>query len=271
MVLKLFGVVPEFIIKNIKQEAKVKFVLIIGLLIFAVIDPAVAETAIKPSKSQHHVYLLIGQSNMAGRAKFTGEDTKAIANAFLLNDKGEWVEAKNPLNQYSTIRKDIKVQRMGPGYHFAKSMVSKNKDITIGLVVNAKGGTRISQWKKGTAFFNDAVKRTKKATETGTLKGILWHQGEGDQKNKKYIVHLSQFIRDLREALAQPTLPLIAGEIRESGIAINKQINQLPKEVENTGVASSKALTTFDGTHFDAASAKVLGIRFAEEMSKLVK
>jgi hypothetical protein len=240
-------------------------------LLVCLIPLVTAEDKINVDKNQHHIYLLIGQSNMAGRAAYSEEDTKAIPNAFLFDDKDNWQEATNPLNRYSTIRKDLKVQRMGPGYSFAQIMASKGNNITIGLVVNAKGGTRIAQWEKGTDFFNDAVSRTKKAMKTGTLKGILWHQGEADQKNKAYIEQLSKLVTDFREALGQSELPFVAGEIRESGEEINKQINELTQKLKNTGVASSKDLKTFDGTHFDVASAKILGSRFAEEMSKLIK
>lgn len=93
-----------------------------------------------------HIYLLIGQSNMAGRAPFTTEEGKVIKRCYLLNDKGVWEPAKNPLNIYSTIRKQAGMQKMNPGYMFAKTMLDKDKDISIGLVVNAKGGTKIEPW-----------------------------------------------------------------------------------------------------------------------------
>lgn len=247
-----------------------KAVLLVMLSLLTV-NSVVSQTKINPDKSKHHIYLLIGQSNMAGRANFSGEDSRAIPRAFLFDDKNNWQEATNPLNRFSSIRKDLKMQRMGPGYHFAKTMAVQNKDISLGLVVNAKGGTKIAQWKKGTVFFKDAVARCKKAMESGTLKGILWHQGEGDQKNSKYAEELAQLVTDLREALGQKELPFVAGEIKQSGTAVNKQINELPGKLQNTGVASSKDLTMFDGTHFDSKSARILGERYAQEMSKLIK
>jgi hypothetical protein len=124
-----------------------------------------------------HIYLLIGQSNMAGRATITEEIAGEIPRCFLLNGEGKWLAAKNPLNRYSTIRKGLDMQRLGPGYSFAKSMV-KDADpvVSLGLVVNAKGGTKIEQWAKGTSFYNDALKRVEVARKSGVLKGILWHR-----------------------------------------------------------------------------------------------
>lgn len=230
-----------------------------------------AENKPNSDKSKHHIYLLIGQSNMAGRAPYSGKEKDVIPGAFLLNDKNEWIGAENPLNKYSTIRKDIKMQRMNPGYYFAKTMLEKQKGITLGLVVNAKGGSRIGQWKKGTKFFKDAVSRTQAAMKTGTLKGILWHQGESDHKNEKYLEALQAFIADLREALGEKNVPFVAGEIKQGEKLINDQLNKLPSSVKNTAVVSSKDLKTYDRWHFDNASVKAFGERYAETMLKLQK
>lgn len=230
-----------------------------------------AQEKVNKDKSKHHIYLLIGQSNMAGRAPYSGKEKEVIAGAFLLNDKNEWIGAENPLNRFSTIRKDIKMQKMNPGYYFAKTMLEKQKGITLGLVVNAKGGSRISQWKKGTKFFKDAVSRTKAAMKSGTLKGILWHQGESDHKNEKYLYALEIFINDLREELEEKDIPFIAGEIKQDVKLINDQLNKLPSKVKNTAVVSSKDLKTYDQWHFDNASVKTLGERYAEAMIKLQK
>src|SRR5210317_1898849 len=55
------------------------------------------------------IYLLIGQSNMAGRAEIESQDRDTLNGVFLfkkINGK-EWEKATNPLNKYSTIRKDL--------------------------------------------------------------------------------------------------------------------------------------------------------------------
>lgn len=52
-----------------------------------------------------HIYLLIGQSNMAGRAPLNEEDKGIIEGVYLSNNKNEWELASNPLNRYSTIKK----------------------------------------------------------------------------------------------------------------------------------------------------------------------
>lgn len=69
-------------------------------------------------------YLLIGQSNMAGRAEILASDTDTLHQVFLFcgNANKVWERAANPLNKYSTIRKDIAMQKFGPGYTFAREI-----------------------------------------------------------------------------------------------------------------------------------------------------
>lgn len=86
-----------------------------------------------------HLFVLLGQSNMSGRAPVEASDTASLSKVMLLNAEGHFEVAKNPLNRYSNIRKDIKVQRLGPGYSFAKELSQQFED-TIYLVVNARGG-----------------------------------------------------------------------------------------------------------------------------------
>ena len=235
----------------------------LGLLATAFADEPPAK------KEDLHVYLLIGQSNMAGRAPFTEEEAKPIKNVFLLNGEDKWEPAKNPLNIYSTIRKGLGMQKLNPGYSFAHAMLGGDKEVSLGLVVNAKGGTRIEQWGKGTKFYAEAVRRAKEAQKSGTLTGILWHQGESNAGNPEgYLEKLAALVADLRKDLAAPDLPFVAGQVRDVP-AINEQIARLPETVPMTAFVSSEGLTATDRWHFDAASQKLLGERYAEKMKVL--
>lgn len=237
--------------------------------LMAVALPTLAEPP--TPKDEHHVYLLIGQSNMAGRAKMDEADTKPIPGAFLLNDKDQWEPATNPLNRHSTIRKGLGMQKLGPGSSFGAAMAKEDEDVTIGLVVNAKGGSAIGQWKKGTRFYKEAVRRAKAAQDSGTLKGIVWHQGESDAKAPEtYLDSLSQLITDLRKDLGIDDLPFVAGQVKDLP-AINEQIAKLPEEVEHTAFIPSEGLKTTDRWHFDAASVRLMGERYAEAMLQLQK
>ena len=161
------------------------------------------------------------------------------------------------------------MQRMGPGYYFAKTILEKQKGITLGLVVNARGGSKIAQWKKGSKFYKDAMTKVQAAMKTGTLKAIIWHQGESDQKNPKYLEELSVFINNLRTDLKMPKLPFIAGQVNNVPL-INDMLAKLPSKVKNTSYIKSEGLKCTDRWHFDSASVQLMGERYAAEVIKLV-
>jgi hypothetical protein len=243
---------------------------VLPCLLAALVAVAVPALGKPPQpQDQPHVYLLIGQSNMAGRAKMEKADTEPIERCFLLNADDAWEPATNPLNRHSTIRKGLGMQKIGPGASFAQAMAEKNPEITIGLVVNAKGGTKIGQWKRGTKFYTEAVRRTQAARKSGTLKGIVWHQGESDGGAPEgYLDALAQLIADLRKDLGVADLPFVAGQVKDLP-AINDQIAKLPDTVEHTAFISSEGLKTTDRWHFDAPSVRLMGERYAEAMIRL--
>jgi hypothetical protein len=223
------------------------------------------------------IYLLIGQSNMAGRADIEIQDQDTLANVFLFTGISgkEWEKAANPLNKYSTVRKDLSMQKLGPGYTFAREIAKARVGKQIGLVVNAKGGTAISEWKPGTTLYNEAVKRAKMAMKNGSLKGIVWHQGESDaSKAETYPEKITELIQSLRIDLGIPDLPFVAGQLSEDKPerhAFNEMILTLPSLVSHTGIITTEGTTTMEKTHFNSASQRLLGERYAVEMLKLLK
>ncbi|WP_319501494.1 sialate O-acetylesterase [uncultured Draconibacterium sp.] len=222
------------------------------------------------------IYLLIGQSNMAGRAPIEKQDKDTLSNVFLFTGEGghEWIKAANPLNKYSTVRKSLSKQKLGPGYTFAREMAKASNGKQIGLVVNARGGTSISEWSPGGILYNEAVKRAKMAMKFGEMKGIVWHQGESDaSKADSYPAKIKQLIQSLRTELGNPDLPFVAGQLSEDKTerhAFNVMILTLPTLVPNTGVVTTERTKTMDSTHFNAESQGLLGERYTREMLKLV-
>jgi hypothetical protein len=222
-----------------------------------------------------HIYLLIGQSNMAGRAAIPEGDTGVMDGCFLLDGENRWLPASNPINRYSTILTKTKNERLNPGYTFAITMRQRDPGTSIGLISNAKGATNLVRWMPGTAFYEEAVGRVKSVSSTGILTGVLWHQGEGNHTDTDYLARLKQLIIRLRVDLEDEELFFVAGGICESetspgGELINAQLARLPGELPHTGFASSDGLDSFDGRwHFGADDMKILGRRYAEEMMAL--
>nr|WP_121273230.1 sialate O-acetylesterase [Pedobacter schmidteae] len=225
-----------------------------------------------------HLYLLVGQSNMAGRGLVDSLSKQVNPQILMLNKSGEWVPATDPLHFDRP-----PIVGVGPGLNFATQMLGKNKKIKIGLIPCAVGGSPIKAWKAGEEFlkdhpYDDALKRAKIAMQYGVIKGIIWHQGESDsnvEKSKLYLGLLKNLIADLRKDLGAADLPFVAGELgyyKENYKLINHVLKDLPAEVPYTGVATAEGLVhKGDGTHLDTPSARELGKRFAQAMLKIQK
>jgi len=223
------------------------------------------------------IFLVIGQSNMAGRAEITPELMDAIPGVYLFTglEDSLWVPAKNPLNIYSTIRKEAGMQRLGPAYNFGTTIGKYHPAKEVGLVVNAKGGTALAEWMPGTHFYKEAVSRVKAAAKQGKIRGVIWHQGESDLgKLESYLPNLEMLITQLRSDLGISDLPFIAGHIatdQPGRKGFNDLIDQLPQHVPFTGVVHAKRTRTFDQVHFDTKSQLRMGKRYAKKMRKLIK
>ncbi len=248
--------------------------------------------AMLPGAAQDYdVYLCIGQSNMAGRGDMVPGDEKPLEGVFLLNDEGVPVPAAAPLNIYSTIRKKAWMQGINPAWSFSQKMHAATGRPVL-LVVNAKGGTGIDLWVKDAPcdtfrvsrgdeaawdgkptpqFYAEAVRRTRQAMQYGSLKGILWHQGEGDsgsdKKRDSYIGKLSGLVADLRADLDAPDVPFVAGEVchRGHGEKINQTLMQIAYFVPNSCCVSADGLgMRADNVHFTREAQIELGERYAD-------
>ena len=114
------------------------------------------------------VYLVIGQSNAAGRDRINlDDDNNDVPSPYVdvLAHGNSTIPAMQPLNQYSTIRKALHRQGVCLGLEFGKRM-SKHTSRRILLVVNARGGSRIAHWRKDNTrrgYFQAAVERVRLA------------------------------------------------------------------------------------------------------------
>ncbi len=230
-----------------------------------------------PSQSQDmDIYLAIGQSNMAGRAPVEERFKVPLSGVFLFKDKDSetWVPASNPMNIFSTIRKEAEMQQLGPSYSFAREMASQSTK-ELGMVVNARGGTSIKLWMPGSEYYASFMERVKEALKDGEIKGVIWHQGESDvQDLSQYMQELQELISRIRKDLGKPNLPFVAGQVIDNTPerkVFNQLILQLPQLVPNTAVVSSEGLAVLDGVHFDAESQIKLGERYASKMLDLLE
>jgi hypothetical protein len=256
------------------------FALIFAPLLFTALlfagSARAAEPVRLPPKENLRIFLLIGQSNMAGRGKpLTADDTTPHARVLVFNKDQAWAPAVDPLHFDKPA-----VVGVGLGLTFAKTLAEADAAITIGLVPAAFGGSPIADWSRGGKHYVAAVARAKAALASGELAGILWHQGESDAAPEKaalYQAKLDQLIADLRTDLSAPAVPFLVGTLADTakgaGVAtINQALRTVPDRVKQTGCVLAEGLTmSRDKIHFDAESYRQLGRRYAAEWTRVTK
>ncbi len=253
-----------------------------GALSLAGAEPAV----VLPAKEKLHLFLLAGQSNMAGRGAvndLSAADAKADGRILALNRDGAWQLAADPLHW------DKAGSGVGPGKFFAAAVAAKTPGVTIGLIPTACGGSPISTWEPGKSWdqtksnpWDDAMVRAKQAMKDGTLKAILWHQGESDSNPKNaalYEEKLTALIARFRAELGAPKLPFIIGQLgkfdaegkpwTEGNVGVDRAQQAVAAKVANVYFVSAEGLgSKGDKLHFSTAAAKTLGQRYAEAYLK---
>ena len=143
--------------------------------------------------SNFHIYLLIGQSNMAGRGPIDEESKKVNPQILMLDSQNHWVPATDPVHFDKP-----SIAGVGPAIGFAKEMLEGRENIRVGLVPCALGGSPIKVWEPNAIYldrfhpYDDAIARTGLAAQKGVLKGILWHQGESDNDSLHSTLYLEK-------------------------------------------------------------------------------
>ncbi|MCA9173029.1 MAG: sialate O-acetylesterase [Planctomycetales bacterium] len=248
------------------------------------IGEAEAQDVPLPGKGQFHLFVLAGQSNMAGRGKVEDVDKAPHPRVLVYTKDGRWAPAVDPLHFDKP-----GIVGVGLGRTFAIELAKLDPKVTIGLIPCAVGGSPISSWEPGgfhrstnTHPWDDAMKRIHAALPAGTLKGILWHQGESDATPAdapKYAERLGQLVSRFRSELKAPETPFILGQIgqfperpwTDDTRQVDRAHREAPEKIEHTAFVSSDGLThKGDRVHFDSKSYRELGRRYAKAYLGLV-
>ena len=151
-----------------------------------------------------HTFLLIGQSNMAGRG-FPAEAMPVDLSRIRLLRNGLWTGAFRPFS----------ADRGFAGVSLAESFVeayAAERNVEVGVVACADGGTRLAQWMPGQPLYENAVFQTKLAMRSSQLAGILWHQGESDMAPQLWPQYEENF-RDAPKTVDVPVQVFVIGDI----------------------------------------------------------
>ncbi len=271
------------IMKNTNISIKLIFILLTGCRTNKNIEkssffPEITERpASIPEKENLWVFILAGQSNMAGRAIIEPDDTIPDKRIFSLNSDDELILAKEPLHYY-----EPGLAGLDCGVSFARALLKKvHEDVSVLVIPASVGGSSVKQWlndsvHRNVSLYSNFRNKMETGKKYGVIKGILWHQGENDagsvQTIEIYGNKLKKLVELFRKEAGNPDLPVLIGELgsfsenNENWQAVNKKIDEYVKTDTNaylikTGDLKDKG----DKVHFNSKGQRKMGKRFARK------
>jgi len=218
-------------------------------------------------------FLMIGQSNMAGRG-FIHEVPPIYNERIQMLRNGRWQMMAEPINY------DRPVSGISLAGSFADAWCGENEENMIGLIPCAEGGSTLDEWAVDGALFEHALNESKFAMQNSELSGILWHQGESDSSNGNYKVYYQKLlliVTALRKELDAPNIPFIIGGLGDflgkEGFGkhcteyelVNQELQKFAFEQDDCYFVTATGLTSNpDGIHIDAISQRKFGLRYFE-------
>ena len=238
--------------------------------------PKQTDMATQYSKKENvWVFIMAGQSNMAGRGIVEPQDTVSNKRVLSINKAGQIILAKEPLHFY-----EPNLTGLDCGMSFAKSMIKKIPDsISVLMIPVAIGGSSIGQWLGNSLYrnvklFSNFKEKVEIAKRYGVIKGILWHQGESDANERnipKYEERLAVLFSKFRETIGSNNLPVLMGELgsysnnKNNWLLINQSIhNYSAKDKYTTVISTSDLQHKGDTVHFNSKGQRMMGKRLAE-------
>ena len=220
-----------------------------------------------------HSFLLIGQSNMAGRGFLSEVDMICDTRIKMLRN-GIWMPMTEPIHF------DYPWAGVGMAPSFATEWLKDNPDEEIGFIPCAMGASCLDQWEVGEPLFDYAVTQAKFAMKNSSLDGILWHQGESDCVQElipSYESKLQKIIDSFRNELNIKDIPFILGglppflehssylETSKYHKDINQILQTLVKKQECCYYVSADGLESNpDLLHLSARAQRKFGLRYYE-------
>jgi len=224
-----------------------------------------------------HSFLLIGQSNMAGRGEMEAAPPITNEQLYVMRN-ARWQKMYRPVNP------DRPFSGVNLAERFAELYCNAYPGEDVGLIPCADGGTSLAQWAPGSLLYDHAVMQAKFAMRTSRLCGVLWHQGEsdcGEEASRVYAEKLTEMLDALRRDLGMPELPVMLGALGDylteydEGTRVwypkvNAALRQVAESMPHTAYVPAEGLTAkADHLHFNTASLMIFGERYYEAYSRI--
>lgn len=244
------------------------------------------------------LWVLAGQSNMDGVGKlFDTEPPSDRVHAFYYDDR--WGIAVDPLCWYDEATDPVHWQNpqaretaivgaratrsagAGLGVAFGKEL-DRLANVPIGLIVCSHGGTSLAQWSPdlrdqgGASLYGSMMRRIEAVG--GSVKGVLWYQGESDASTEAagcYAESFIKFVSAVRNDLGRPALPFLYVQLGcfyqwDAPADMTRAWHQVrtaqlacEPHIAPAAVVSAIDLSLHDAIHIDTAGLRRLGRRLA--------
>jgi hypothetical protein len=235
-----------------------------------------------PKKNKVWIFIMAGQSNMAGRGLVEPGDTLSNPRILTINRDNKIIVAKEPLHFY-----EPNLTGLDCGVSFANRLLRDvDPSVTILLIPAAVGGSSSHQWlgdsvHRNVKLLTNFKERVNAVKKFGTIKGILWHQGESDTGSKLvagYEERLQKIFTQLRSACGNATVPIVIGELGSysenhgNWSLINQSIHHYALSDKNAIVVDTDDLKSKDDKiHFNSEGQRTMGERMAVKYLELTK
>ncbi len=234
----------------------------------------------------HHVgvgdvYLVIGQSNAAGRARDQVEDGPSLG-VHQFHADGRWRLASHPLNDGTgaVFTGHLENHNTGhsPALRFAKR-IQAAAGVPVGLVVAAFGGAPLRWWVEDGELAPLAQNALAMLAAAGARpRGVLWYQGEADCYESSvddYADRFGALVNLLRQALDDPALPFYTAQLarctQDPGEHLDRawgglreQQRQAANRLDRVYLLPTGDLPLYDSIHLSSAANLVLAERLAD-------
>jgi hypothetical protein len=228
-----------------------------------------------------HIFMLMGQSNMAGVAKREASDNNTDER-FLVwggcnQPAGKWNVAKPPLNDCPGEKGWNLSDTVDPGTWFGKTLLEKlPAGHTIGVVGTAESGESIDTFISGGVHHQMILNKIAavKGAKNARFEGVIFHQGESDSgasARAAWPGKVKQLYNEVKAAFGVSyDVPFILGELPQGGCcgAHNTVVHQAAEQLPKGAWVSQEGTKVMDEYHFDHASVVLMGKRYGESMIK---
>lgn len=223
-----------------------------------------------------HVFMLMGQSNMAGVAPKEASDSNTDERLLVLGGcnqtAGQWNVANPPLSDCPGEKGWNLSTAVDPGIWFGKTLLPVLPEgDTIGLVSTAESGESINTFISGGSHHQMILDKIAlaKTAEHVRFAGIIFHQGESDSGQSSWPGKVVQLYDEVKAAWGVDyDVPFILGELPAGGCCSghNTRVHEAAELLPMGSWISQEGTAVMDEYHFDHASVILMGQRYGETM-----